>query len=453
MITVCEPAHPCERHSIYLSAVAHLVNERKLKMKIFRAIIYTILFFSFTALTYGQEYKDFDLEESRRFHRELANRKFTDGGEMSRYLYLHFSEFYPHAVISRGGEIRELPLDLRQDVSNFNTTTDRGEQSLNDYVHNSLTDGVIVIHKGKIVFEEYPRMTPVNKHIYFSISKTFVSTLIAILEDRKLIDTSNPIEYYMPELKGSGWEGVPVIDILDMCSGINCREMEEGAYFDPETCFQQFHKKFGFPNSDEALDNPIDFLTTMKKYEPNGKKMDYTSINTWLLGWLVERVSGRSFSDMMTTEIWQKMGAESDALMLTGTQAHAATPLGVSSNLRDLGRFGLLFTPSGRQEPYNIISDEYLEKIQYGGRTEIFANGYFPNMFNEETVIRHNTYQWDHVTEDRAFYKAGFGGQGLYISPERDLVIAFFGTHDEKMSRNSMPQIARQLAISGLFDE
>lgn len=422
-------------------------------MEIFRILISFLLLYLSTTLIYSQDYEDFTLEESRKFHQEFANRKFTDGGEMSRYLYLHFSEFYPHTVIPRGDFIRELPLNLREDVSKFTTTTDEGKLPLYDYVYNSLTDGVIIIHKGKIVFEEYPRMMPKDQHVHFSVSKTFVSTLIAILEDRNMIDVSKPIEHYMPELKGSGWEGIPIVDILDMSSGINCREMEEGAYDNPETCFQKFQAGFGFPYSANALKNPIDFLRTMQQYEPNGKKMDYTSINTWLLGWLVERVSGKSFSDMMTIEIWQKMGAESDALMLTGTQAHAATPLGVNSNLRDLGRYGLLFTPSGRQEPYNIISDAYLKKIQFGGRPELFANGYVPNLFKDETTIQHNSYQWDHVTEEGDFYKSGFAGQGLYISPKRDLVIAFFGTHDENMTRNSMPTIVRQLATSGLFEK
>ena len=406
-----------------------------------------------TTISFSQEYKDFTLEESRKFHRDFEKSMFIDGGEMSRYLYLHFSEFFPHTIITRGNDIRELPLNLRKDVSNYETTIDSVKQTLNDYVHNSPTDGVIIIHKGEIVFEEYPRMLPTDKHIYFSVSKTFTSTLIAILEDRGMIDVSKPIEYYMPELKESGWEGIPVIDILDMSSGINCREMEEGARDNPETCFQKFQAAFGFPNLENAWEEPVEFLQTMEQLEPNGEKMDYTSINTWLLGWLVERISEKSFSDMMTTEIWQKMGAESDALMLNGTKAHAGTPLGVNSNLRDLGRYGLLFTPSGRQEPYKIISDEYLNKIQYEGRPEIFANGYVPNMFKDETVIKHNTYQWDHVTEEGDFFKAGLGGQGLYISPKRDLVIAFFGTHDENMNMNSMPKIARQLAMSGLFDE
>lgn len=402
---------------------------------------------------YGQGYQDFTLEESRQFHRDFSDRKFTDGGEMSRYLYLHFSEFYPHAVMSRGESTRPLPVTLSEEVSGFVTTTDKGALSLYDYVHNSYTDGVIIIHKGKIVFEEYPRMMSTDKHIHFSVTKTYVATLMAILEDRDMLDVDNPVELYLPELKGSAWEGIPVIDILDMSSGIDCREMEKGAYEDPETCFQQFQAGFGFPSAEHTSENPIEFLATMEKYESHGQKMDYTSINTWLLGWVVERVSGVSFSDLMTTEIWQKMGAESDALMLIGTQAHSATPLGVSSTLRDLGRYGLLFTPSGRQAPYDMISDAYLDKIQHGGRPELFANGYVPNLFKDETVIRHNSYHWDHVTEEGDFYKSGFGGQGLYISTQRDLVIAFFGTHDENMTRNSMPTIARQLATSGLFDE
>lgn len=54
-------------------------------MKISRTIIHSILFICFTTLAYGQDYEDFTLEESRKFHREFANSMFIDGGEMSRY--------------------------------------------------------------------------------------------------------------------------------------------------------------------------------------------------------------------------------------------------------------------------------------------------------------------------------------------------------------------------------
>jgi hypothetical protein len=64
----------------------------------------------------------------------------------------------------------------------------------------------------------------------------------------------------------------------------------------------------------------------------------------------------------------------------------------------------------------------------------------------------HNSYQWDVVTTDGDFYKGGVGGQGLYVSPSRDLVIAWFATPTEQGEMAQMPAVGRQLARSGLFD-
>jgi len=126
---------------------------------------------------------------------------------------------------------------------------------------------------------------------------------------------------------------------------------------------------------------------------------------------------------------------------------------GISSTLRDMARFGLLFTPTGRQGIKPLVSDAYLENIQNGGRPAIF------NVGREDAVrkvdgeaARHNSYQWDFVMNDGDFFKGGYGGQGLYISPSRDLVIAFFGSFDENGDGHEMIRIARQLAKSGLFD-
>jgi CubicO group peptidase (beta-lactamase class C family) len=79
-------------------------------------------------------------------------------------------------------------------------------------------------------------------------------------------------------------------------------------------------------------------------------------------------------------------------------------------------------------------------------------------MYGEESgyvdgePARHNSYQWDFVMDDGDFFKGGYGGQGLYISPSRDLVVAFFGTFDENHKGQEMTRIARQLAKSGLFN-
>ena len=148
------------------------------------------------------------------------------------------------------------------------------------------------------------------------------------------------------------------------------------------------------------------------------------------------------------------MGAESDGIIAAPRRGVPIAHGGISSTLRDMARFGLLFTPSGRDGMQPVISDSYLSKIQTGGRPAIFNADREDNPRKVDgEPARHNTYQWDFVMQDGDFFKGGFGGQGLYVSPSRDLVIAFFGTFDENGDGHEMTRIARQLAKSGLFDQ
>jgi CubicO group peptidase (beta-lactamase class C family) len=317
---------------------------------------------------------------------------------------------------------------------------------------------MIVLHMGKIVFEAYPRMSANDTHAHFSITKTFVSTLIAILEDKNQLDVDRSIDFYMPELKSSAWDNIKVIDILDMASGIDCREHVANAFDNPDACFNQFFRAFGWPYAEEPFKEPIEFLKTISLAGPAGEEFDYTGVNTSVLTLLVERITKRSFADVLEKEIWQKIGAEGDAFLASSPNGHSASWGGLSSNLRDLARYGLMFTPTGRKKVGEIISDDYLDKIQNRGRPKLFRNsndkGVSYEMYRalNNEMPRHNTYQWDKVMEDGDFYKAGFGGQGLYVSPGRDLVIAFFGAQDDSGEMNELHHISRQLALSGLFD-
>ncbi|MCH8302740.1 MAG: beta-lactamase family protein [Proteobacteria bacterium] len=400
-------------------------------------------------------YSGYSLEEATEFRQQWTMDNWDDGGPLMRYVFLNMSEFWNHSLIDRGGPIRELPADVRQDVANFVTTTDRGKVKLADYVNDSTVNGALVLHHGEIVFESYPRMRAEDKHLHMSVSKGFASTLIAILEDREQIDVSQPVDSYLPKLAGSGWEGVPVIDILDMASGIGCLEGEEGAYSNPARCYYQYEASLGWLRATEAtMDSTFDYMASLDSHRPSGESFEYTSPNTFILGWLIETISGQTYTDILSKEIWQKMGAESDAIIVAPRRGVPIASGGISSTLRDMARFGLLFTPGGRNGMDSLISDAYLSKIQSGGRPEIFNADREddPRMVDGEPA-RHNTYQWDFVMEDGDFFKGGFGGQGLYISPSRDLVVAFFGSFDENGKGHEMTRVARQLAKSGLFDQ
>jgi CubicO group peptidase (beta-lactamase class C family) len=116
----------------------------------------------------------------------------------------------------------------------------------------------------------------------------------------------------------------------------------------------------------------------------------------------------------------------------------------MSTTLRDLARFGLAFTPSGRKSTNPIISDAHLSKIRNVNKNL--------NKSRDPKEKKYSSYQWGAVYDDGDFYKGAHGGQGLYISPSKDLVIAFFGTANVDRERSQLSVISRQLSKSGLFD-
>ncbi len=373
-------------------------------------------------------YSGFTKEEMYAFHKHIyEGGNWTEWGDKARFYYLNFSEIQKHSRILRSDTPKIFEERPRDDVKNFIITTDLkkgGGLSLNDYVQQVEVNGLIIIHKGKIVFEGYPRMFPTDLHINMVITQVFVSTSIAILEDKGLIDTSKPIDYYFDALRGSGWEGVPIIDILSMSSGIDRVTLE----------------------TNEASFDPIKDLTNAKSSTPSGTKYQWSNADAMVLTLLVEKISGLTFGDFVEQEIWKKIGAEYSALLGINTNGTSLSYLdGMSTTLRDLARFGLAFTPSGRKSANPIISDAHLFKIRD-------VNENLKATSRQTNEIIYSSYQWGAVYEDGDFYKGAHGGQGLYVSPSRDLVIAYFGTANTDFESNQLNIISRQLSKSGLFD-
>lgn len=372
-------------------------------------------------------YAGFTKEESYAFFKHISEGgDWTVYGDKERFFYLNFSEIKKHSRILRSDYPKILKETPREDIKNYVTSTDLkkgGGLSLNDYVQQVEVNGLIIIHKGEIVFEGYPRMFPTDLHVNFVITQVFVSTSIAILEDKGLIDTSNPIDYYFDDLKGSDWEGIPVLDILSMSSGIARTPLE----------------------TYEASFDPINDLAKAKSVRPSGKEYQFSNTDALILTLLVEKISGLRFRDFMEQEIWRKIGSEHSALLGINTNGTSISYLdGMSSTLRDLARFGLAFTPSGRKSANPIISDAHLFKIQEVNETLTKSQSL------EEMIF--SSYQWRAVFDDGDFYKGAHGGQGLYVSPAKDLVIAFYGTANTDFESNQLHIISRQLAKSGLFD-
>jgi hypothetical protein len=423
---------------------------------IFAAVLVASLVIGCANTETGAERKPFEpassVDETFRWHRARpTNTAWWDVvGEQQAWYFKNIQQVYPSVTVYRDGPVRDLEYRLMDEIADFPVETPEGAMRYEDFLHSdqSTTMGLVILHKGKIVFETYPRMESYQKPIYWSVTKVFVSTLVAILEDRGLVDVTRPIETYIPKLTDSQLAGISVRDLLDMASGLDCSDN----YADFEACYFRYETSLGdgFP-TESSPDNPYDMLIEFDygSWAEPGTGYDYSGVNTFLLGWLVEEITGMPFQDALTREIWMHIGAEADAAIFAGRYGVPLTHGGLLATLRDVARFGLLFTPSYEAvSERKIISNRYLDLIRYGGRPELLANSRFGS---PPQGVKHNVYQWDLVFDNNDFYKGGWAGQGLLINSDRDYVAVYTGYFkDAANSEVELLPVLREV-LEGVF--
>jgi CubicO group peptidase (beta-lactamase class C family) len=341
-------------------------------------------------------------------------------------------------------------------IADHPVETPQGPMRFVDFLDSdySTSMGVVVVHQGKIVFEHYARMQPYEKPTMWSVSKVLVASLVSILEERGQVDIDQPIESYIPEMSKSAYAGTTVRNILDMATGIECPE----EYYDRTSCFNILMQAMGETWWDaNSPDNPYSYLAGLKaeRYTEQGTSFDYGSVNTDILGWMVEKITGMPFQDALSREIWTKAGMESDAAYVAPRFGVPHWDGGFLPRMRDMARFGLLFTPS-----YTVVSDtriiskQHIETLLNGGRPELLANARYPGWkkwTHEADQVKHNVYQWDLVWANGDIYKGGWAGQGLLVNPLRDLVAVYTGyfKDDEHSELPVLPRLRE--VLNGVF--
>jgi CubicO group peptidase (beta-lactamase class C family) len=369
------------------------------------------------------------------------------GGRPSAWAYLQAGELFPATEIPAPPQPIELHHAERPETARFAV---HPGTSLDEYVSSEPVSGIVIVLDGQIVFERYPRMRPGDRHLLMSVTKVFTSAIVGILERRGVLDLAQPVDTVIGELADSGWAGVAGHDVLNMTSGIDCLEIDSpGAYTDPGHPHYRFETSLGWrPAAGEP--DTYALVASLPSHRQPGQVYEYASVNTFVLSWLVERVTGLSFAEVLGREIWSRGGFEAPAQLCTSAAGAPASHGGISTTLRDLARFGMLFTPSGGLIADGaVIDDEHLRRIQTAPALRRPPN----DLPDEVTAVYGGmlpppSRQWNFVMEDGDLFKSGFGGQGLYVSPSRDLVIAFAGTPRLDGSVNQLGWFSRRLALA-----
>jgi CubicO group peptidase (beta-lactamase class C family) len=370
-------------------------------------------------------------------------------GSATKYAWQHMSKFLPTGQVLRSDKIINLPYAIDSKIGGIAYKDVNNESiTVNSHFEKFPIDAMIVIKNGKIVYERYKTMMPEDKHIWFSVSKVIGSTLLLGLEKDRKIDINKFVTYYLPELSGTVWDSVRVIETLNMATGLNGTEHDEpnnDSRINPKQIWFQWASSVGLlPQPENADFVWYEVIGKMKRIKPAFTSFEYNSINTFVINRIVERVANKPLTDLFSEQIWSKLGMEHDGYMIVSPTGLSLGFFGMNSTLRDMAKFGMLFTPSSSNlSDEEILTAEMIEKIQKGTYPEMFTKGHVGKKLQQSFPIEKgltNNYQWDAVFTDGDIFKAGVGGQGLYISPSKDIVVAWFCTgtgnnREETMAR------------------
>ena len=364
------------------------------------------------------------------------------GGDHALYYNLRLSEFLPTAVATSGRAVKELETAhfsrIGHKVGQVRFTVKEGEMTLDEYVvhpHHRV-QGVLIAHKGKIVYEAYPGMNQDDHHIWMSAAKTTVGLIFAMLEAEGKVDVQKQVVDYVPELKGTNWDGITVLNALNMALGLQLEETLQ-AIIDPTSLIVRFFSaEFGQPAPGATkVEHWLDVLKDAQTIEgeEQGPHMRYCSATTTVLNYMAEKIENKPWIDIFQERVWSKVRAGGPIMFCLTPEGTAVAHGLVATTLRDFARFAMLFTPSWHHVAQEqVVSPAVLKRLQTGGNPEqAYKKGAtfkdHRQYFGEDPMT--NSWQFDDVFADGAMFKHGNSGQGIYVDPGRDVVGVYFSTN------------------------
>ncbi|MGJ4910990.1 serine hydrolase domain-containing protein [Bradyrhizobium sp. HKCCYLS2033] len=293
-----------------------------------------------------------------------------------------------------------------------------GTLDLDGFLKATATDGLLILHDGRIVFERYDggtdRDTP---HILMSATKSITGLMVGILAGRGELDIDAEVTRYVPEVAATAYRGATIRQLLDMRAGV----VFDGAGL------QAYADASGWePAAPGTTPNLHDFFATMRAQSaPHGGAFSYVSSNTDLLGWAIERATGRSFASLVSTLLWKPMGASGEAFITLDRKGAPRCTGGFCATLRDFARLGQLVLSGGRRGSHAIIPEAWLDDIRHNGDVQAWRDGQWRDSFAAISRNMHYRSGWYVINDQpQLMFAMGIHGQNLFVDAANGIVIA-----------------------------
>ena len=345
----------------------------------------------------------------------------------NRWGFQHVRELIPTADIPNDPRrVRELPVAKRG--IDIRVEPDTGEAfTFERFLAETDTDGLVILHRGRVVAEHYANdMTPESPHILMSVSKSMMGLLFGSLG----IDADRPVTDFVPEVASTAYAGATVRHLLDMRAGVKFDE-DYLATTGPIVVYRKATGWNALAPGEVAGDLHSFYSELTQRDGSHWGRFHYISVNSDLLGWVIERATGRRYADLASEHLWKRVGAERSAYITVDRFGAPRCAGGMCVTVRDLARVGqwMIEHPS-----------PWIEDIEKSGDRTAWDKGSFVPYFPGLPI--HYRSQW-YVLHGAAplIFGLGIHGQNLFIDRKSELVIA-------KVSSQAIPLDAPRMALT-----
>lgn len=328
--------------------------------------------------------------------------------------FRHWTDIFPARIVPRSGPVSPLP-HAAGAAAPAEASLDGTIFPIEDYFARARTTGVVVLKDGQIVYERY--MQGADERSQFtsmSVSKSIVSTLLGFaIADGLVSGVDRPVTDYLPELKGSGYDGVPIKAILQMSSGVDFRE-EYGSQSDFLDMWEEVVHYQKVPLAE--------YVKRARRGEAPYTRFNYASIDTAVIGLLVSRVTGKTLSDYLAAKLWGPLGMEADASWGIDDRRAEASEVSFccfNATLRDYARFGLFMARKGMWQGKQLLPAAWIDEATHPDRPQVAPGRLYPDY-----GLGYQYQWWVFPGPDGAFTAQGVHGQFLYVNPATHIVIA-----------------------------
>jgi len=344
-----------------------------------------------------------------------------------RWTVCHFRELMPTVGVARGpAAASQLPEALNPGINavTFTPLGSNKTMTWGEAFDANFTDGVIVLHRGRIVYERYGGcLDRTGLHAAMSVTKSLTGLMGEMLVAEGRLDETALVGDLIPELKHSAFGDATVRQVMDMTTALDFSE----DYSDPNAevwAYAQAGNPLVQPTGDQGPRSYFEFLQTVRKKGQHGEAFGYKTVNADALGWLIARTTGQSVADYLSEHIWSKIGVQREAYYTVDSVGTPFAGGGFSATLRDMARLGQLLLDDGRLDGKQIVPKSAIASIRRGGSRAAFDKAGF-----DLPGWSYRGMWWISNNDHGAYAARGVHGQTIWIDPRADMVIARFASN------------------------